>query len=257
MRILVVNPFGGTEAFGRENLERVARPDTEFDIVNISQVFPLKNNQWLYFRYGCMDGTIDHAIRAEREGYDAVFISCMLDIALYECRELVNIPVTGALESAALLAYSMSGGKYSILAVSYEDGQMMKMVLDIYGLSGKLASIRSFDIDADDLYLDRTPPDRIIERVVQTARECVQQDHAEVLIPGCTLASSVLTKYVDNVEKTVGAPVVDGMLTGFKMAEMMVDLQKAGMPPVSRRGYFEMPPRDQYNKLRDFLGKPR
>ena len=36
MRILVVNPFGGTEAFGRENLARVARSDTEFDVVNYS-----------------------------------------------------------------------------------------------------------------------------------------------------------------------------------------------------------------------------
>ena len=59
MRILVVNPFGATEAYGQENLARTARPDTEFDIVNIADVYPLKNNQWLYFRYMCTDGTLE------------------------------------------------------------------------------------------------------------------------------------------------------------------------------------------------------
>jgi hypothetical protein len=59
MRILVVNPFGATEAYGQENLARIARPDTEFDIVNIADVYPLKNNEWLYFRYMCTDGTLE------------------------------------------------------------------------------------------------------------------------------------------------------------------------------------------------------
>lgn len=257
MRILVVNPFGGTEVFGRENLNQVARPDTEFDIVNISDVYPLHNNQWLYFRYACTDGTIDRVLLAEEQGYDAVFISCMLDIGLYECRELVNIPVTGTLESSVLMAHNMSYGKYSILSVDYQDGQMMRMVLDMYGLSGKLASIRPFDIDADDLYPDRTPPDRVIERILQTARLCVEVDNADVLIPGCTLASSVLTKFLDDPVETLGVPVIDGMVTGFKMAEMMADLHRAGVPIISRRGFFEKPPVDQFNLLRDFLHKPR
>ena len=256
MRILVVNPFGGTEVFGRENLERVARPDTQFDIVNIADVYPLHNNQWLYFRHMCADGTIDRVLWAEKQGYDAVFISCMLDIGMYECRELVDIPVTGTLESSVLMAYAM-GRKYSILSVDYQDGQMMKMVLDMYGLSGKLASIRPFDIDADDLYPDRTPPDQVVEQIVRAARRCVEQDGAEVLIPGCTLAGSVLTKFLADPQNSLGAPMVDGMLTGFKMAEMMADLHKAGVPTVSRRGYFEKPPVDQFNLLRDTLHKPR
>jgi hypothetical protein len=41
MRILVVNPFGDTEFYGKENLARIARPDTEFDVVNISEMYPL------------------------------------------------------------------------------------------------------------------------------------------------------------------------------------------------------------------------
>ena len=133
---------------------------------------------------------------------------------------------------------------------------MMRMVLDMYGLSGKLASIRPFNIDANDLYPDRTPPTRVIEQIIQTARQCVEEDQAEVLIPGCTLASSVLTKYLDDPVKTFGVPVIDGMITGFKMAEMMADMRKAGAPIISRKGFFEKPPVDQFNLLRNFLHKP-
>ena len=59
MRILVVNPFGDTEFYGQENLARIARPDTEFEMVNIADMYPLRNNQWLYFRYMCTDATLE------------------------------------------------------------------------------------------------------------------------------------------------------------------------------------------------------
>ena len=254
MRILVINPFGGTEVFGRDNLARVARPDTEFEIVNIGEQYPLTNNQWLYFRHECINYTIERALQAEREGYDAVFLSCQLDVGLYECRQLLSIPVTGTLEAAALLAYQM-GRSFSLLSVDYQNGQIQKMLLDLYGLSGKLASVRPFDIDANDLYPDRTPPTDVIAKVVATARRCVEEDGAEALIPGCTLAGSVLTHQGAEAMREAGAPIIDGMLAGFKQAEMWADLARAGLPPVSRRGFFEQPPASEYDRLRRTIGK--
>ena len=94
MKILVVNPFGDTEFHGEENLSRIARDDTEFEMVNIADMYPLRNNQWLYFRYMCTDGTLEKVMWAEKQGYDAVFLSCNLDIGLHEARQLVDIPVT-------------------------------------------------------------------------------------------------------------------------------------------------------------------
>ena len=107
MRIRVINPFGGTEFRGRENLERIRRSGTEFDMVNIADAYPLKNNQFLYFRHKCTDATLEQVTQAEKDGCHAVFISCNLDIGLYEARSLVDIPVTATLESAALMAYAM------------------------------------------------------------------------------------------------------------------------------------------------------
>ena len=255
MKILVVNPFGDTEFHGEENLRRIARSDTEFDIVNISDMYPLRNNQWLYFRYMCTDGTLEKVMWAEKQGYDAVFISCNLDIGLYEARQLVDIPVTATLESAALVAHMM-GASYSLVTVDRQNGKIQEMLLNTYVLSQHFVSQRPFDIDANDLYPDQTPPGEVIEAVLDAARACVQEDGAEVVIPGCTLAGSILTHDVPDVESVIGAPVLDGMVTGFKTAEMMADLRAAGVPTVSRRGWFERPLEKDFTALRSFLGRP-
>ena len=174
MRILVVNPFGDTEFHGRENLARIARDDTDFEMVNISEWYPLRNNQWLYFRYMCTDGTLERVMQAEKDGYDAVFISCNLDIGLHEARQLVDIPVTATLESAALVAHMM-GASYSLVTVDHQNGKIQEMLLNNYGLHEHFASQRPFDIDANDLYPDQTPPPgEVIEAVVGAARACVE-----------------------------------------------------------------------------------
>ena len=152
MKILVVNPFGDTEFYGRDNLARIARPDTEFDVVGIGDMYPLRNNQWLYFRYMCTDGTLETDMKAEKQVYDAVFISSNLDIGLYEARQLVDIPVTATLESAALVAHMM-GSTYSLVTVGYQNGKIQESLVRTYGLHEPFASQRPFDIDANDLHL--------------------------------------------------------------------------------------------------------
>ncbi len=255
MRICVINPFAGTEHYGRENLETVAAPGTTFDMVNIADRYPLTNNQWLYFKHSCTGPTIDRAIQAEREGYDAVLISCNLDIGLYECRQMCTIPITSALESAALAAHMMCR-RFSLLSVDDQNGQIQKMLLEQYQLATGLVSVRSFGIDANDLYLERTCADEITEKVLTVARRCLELDGAECLIAGCTLAGSVLSKISRGNPEFMPAPIIDGMVYGLKLAEMMVSLGRAGMPPVSRIGVYEQPPLEDLRKVRHSQGQP-
>ncbi len=256
MRILVVNPFGGTEFRGCENLDRIKRPDTRFDMVNIAEDYPLKNNQWLYFKYACTGPTLEKVMWAEQEGYDGVFISCQLDIGLYEARTLVDIPVTGTLESAALLAYSM-GKHFTLLSVDYQNGQIQRDLLRVYGLDQNLVSIIPIHIDANDLYPERTSEDSVFAQVVEAARVARERDGAELVIPGCTLFGSLLSHRKAAFESAVGIPSVDGMTAGFKLAEMRAELNKLGaLPAVSRAGYFMKPPRGDWQTLRRFNNKP-
>ena len=146
------------------------------------------------------------------------------------------------------------GTRFSLVTVDDQNGRIQRMILRQYGLDGKLASCRPIDIDANDLYPEKTPEDTILEKAVEAARLCVKQDGAEVVIPGCTLIGSVLTHHVKHPHDVIGAPVLDGMVTGFKMAEMMADLHKlAGISPVSRAGFFRLPPRADFETLREFL----
>jgi allantoin racemase len=249
-KILVINPFGGTEFRGRSNLERIKRPDTEFEMVNIGESYPLRNNQWLYFKYSCTDPTLEKVLWAERNGYDGVFISCQLDIGLYEARTLVEIPVTGTLESAALMAYTM-GKHFSLLSVDYQNGEIQRDLLKVYGLDTNLSSIIPIHIDANDLYPERTSEAAVFERVVTAAKTARERDGAEMVIPGCTLFGSLLTHHKDRLEKEVGIPSVDGMVAGFKLAEMRAELFRLGaMPSVSRAGYFTKPPGEDWKTLR-------
>ena len=64
-----------------------------------------------------------------------------------------------------------------------------------------------------------------------------------------------MTHDVPDVEKVIGAPVIDGMVAGFKLAEMMGDLKLLDIPIISRRGWFEKPPKSDINTLRSFLGR--
>lgn len=254
MRIRVVNPFKGTEARGRENLERIRRPDTQFDTVDIGESYPLRNNQFLYFRQQCTGPTLERVMEAERDGCDAVFISCNLDIGLYEARSLVDIPVTATLESAALVAHMMAA-RYSLVTVDYQNGMIQRMMLRQYGLDGRLASHRPIGIDANDLYPDRTPADEVFRVAVDVARRCVEQDGAELIIAGCTHIGSVLTSRMDESLAAIGVPVLDGMVTGFKMAEMMADVHRlTGLPAASRLGYFQHPPEGDFRALRGRRG---
>jgi len=250
VRIRVVNPFRGNEARGRENLERIRRPDTEFDVVDIGDSYPLANNQFLYFRQQCTAPTLERVMQAERDGCDAVFISCNLDIGLYEARSLVDIPVTATLESAALVAHMMAA-RYSLITVDHQNGMIQRMMLRQYGLDGRLASHRPIGIDANDLYPDRTPEEDVFRVAVDVARRCVEEDGAELIIAGCTHIGSVLSSRMDRTLAAIGVPVLDGMVTGFKMAEMMADACRlTGLPGASRAGYFRHPPEGDFQALR-------
>ena len=116
MKIFVVCPFGSTEPHGRENLEKIARPGTEFDYECIKDVFPLPYNTFPYNMLKCINAAVERVILAEQQGYDAIVNSCVSDPGLFEMRSVVDVPVTGCFESATHLAATM-GARWSVITV--------------------------------------------------------------------------------------------------------------------------------------------
>jgi len=255
MKILVLAPFGKTEPFGREHLEKVARPDTEFDYECLEDAYPLSHNCSFYLMLKSANAAVERVIKAEKQGYDAVVLSCIVDPGLYESRTMVDIPVTGAFESAAHLACIM-GKRFSVITTdALAVGDTDPRLIDVYGLRAKVASVRWLGIDVPELYPEVTPPETVANRLVEVGKQCVEEDQAEVIVPGCTIIGSIFTEIIkkDPME-VIGAPVVDPMIAAFKQAEMMVDLCKlAGWRAVSRTGIWRKPRMDDIKQLRKFM----
>jgi allantoin racemase len=255
MKILVLTPFGATEPGGEENLKAVARPDTEFSLESIAEVFPLPYTTYRYNAMKSVDGAVERIIRAEQEGFDAVVISCTFDPGLFEARGIVDIPVMGVMEASGMMAMMM-GQMFSIVGPDQVATSVLRRTIDTYGFSQRCASVRHIDIVACNLYPDKTPTEEVLRRLVEVGRKCVE-DGAEVLIPGCSIIGSLYTSAFgkDPVE-VIGVPVLDPQIAAFKMAEMMVDMrQKAGYPAVSRIGMWKKQPEKEYREIRRWLSE--
>jgi allantoin racemase len=255
MRVLVLKPYAGRTR-EREHCQSVARPGTIVEFANLEGKFPIPHVHHRYVRYQAVDETLEHVLRAEQEGYDGVCIACGLDPGLLEARELVDIPVTGTFEAAGHVAATM-GHKFSVVTtVSYAVPQMQELALQ-YGFGHKLASVRTLNIPGRKLYVDVTSPESVVQRINAVARQCVEEDGAEVIVLTATLAGTMFTEHTKSPITEVGAPLVDAMLVAFKQCEMMVDLkQLAGIPPVSRVNAFRSPYEPEYRRMREFLGRP-
>jgi allantoin racemase len=236
----VLNPFGGTTR-ELENCRAVAGPNTEVDFANLAAVYPLNHVNHRIYRTKAAEMAAIRIVEAEREGYDAVVISCGADPGLQEARGLVDIPVVGALEATVHYA-AMIAHRFSIIVVTDSIISTFRDLVTLYGLAPKLASVRPIGYRPPLLYPEVTPPDRILDQVLQVSQRCVEEDQAEAIVMGGTLFSAFFTQKYDDASAAIGVPVLDPTIIAFKTAEMMVDLRRlAGIPAVSRKGTHERP----------------
>lgn len=161
---------------------------------------------------------------APKEGFDAVVIGNALDFGLREARSVVDIPVAGVTEGALYLASSL-GKNYSFVVVHNQTGQFLADLIKQYGMTDRLASIADMGVPLAEVAAVYQNTDRLINLFAETARRTIQNDHAEVVVAGCTILSSLLT--MKNIHDVDGVPIVDPVWAGIKMAEILVDLKRA------------------------------
>lgn len=246
MKILVLNPFAGV-TLEAEHCRQVARPGTELVFENISDVYPLTYVTYIYYRHHCAAAVVERVLRAQDEGYDAVFICCCYDPGLAEAREVADIVVTGAFESGVHYVNQISQ-RYSVIATEPKTVHCYRELAQLYGTDSKLASVRHINLSARESYAHRTDPAVMIERTLKVAQRCIEDDGAEAIIMGCTLQSCPLT--VGKHGELQGAPIIDPVLIGFKQTEFLVEARQAGLPIISRYGTWQKPPADEIAQLR-------
>ena len=106
---------------------------------------------------------------AEAAGHDAVVIAAFGDPGLQALREVLPMPVTGLTE-AALMSACLLGQRFSIIAISTRIRAWYRECVEVHGLLGRLASIRSLARQVRDLL-----PVPVVDGVSSAVR------HAETL----------------------------------------------------------------------------
>lgn len=186
------------------------------------------------------------AVSAEKDGFDAILITCFGDPMLHQIRQAVNIPVV-SIGEAALLTASMMGHKFGLAHVSEYNIIEARHKIHQYGLTDRLANIRSINETSEQQGGAIFNAVHAIESFKKVGRELIK-DGAEVLIPACGLMSPSLRlapgmeeEYPDGFTSLDGVPILDVMSCGIKMAETLFALKNCGSSWISRKNLYARP----------------
>jgi allantoin racemase len=166
---------------------------------------------------------VQKTVWAEQNGYDAVIQSNNYEHGVEAARLAVRIPVLGLCRTAMHVAANLSD---RIGVTVPLDGYFVlaRHLLDLYGLNHYVSGMRSLGFD--DVPLPEQIPairPKMFERTVEVMRALVKDTGAECIVP---LGGAVIPSIVDpeELQKAVGAPVLNPRAIGIQTAEMYVNL---------------------------------
>jgi len=179
------------------------------------------------------------AYRAGKKGYDGIVIGCTHDPGLIEARSVIDVPITGVTESSALIACSL-GKRFSLICLHEAAAAIIGEKIRRYGLADRLASIRIAGFSSEEALNSIANPQELTSRLTtEIANRAIREDKAEVIIPGCTILSNILTHC--QIYEIDGVPLIDPVWAGIKMAETLVDLKDSFGVGVCRRSIYAAP----------------
>lgn len=182
---------------------------------------------------------VENCIRAEREGYDAVAMSCFADPGLELVRSLVDIPVVSSLETALLVSCTV-GRRPGLLALDGANVRILEPLVAAYGFCERVAGIHELRPPLTELELDKgfKGSAELVERFRENARRLIAQG-ADVLIPAEGVLNTLMVR--NELTEVDGVPVMDSYGAVLAMAEMLVQMQQRTGLRVSRSGAYAKP----------------
>jgi allantoin racemase len=216
MRIFVINPNTSESMTGhiRRELEKIKRPDTELTVVNPAHGPVSIESE--YDRAQAVPPMLELVYQANQEGYDAILLACFSDPGIDAAREVSEIPVVG-IEEATLHVAAMLGHKFAMATAFPRHIPTRELHIRKLGMEHVYAT--TFAIEMTVLEMD-ADPQQAKARILELAREAVEEHGAEVLVLGC----AGLTGYAKDIEQALGTIVLDPTSVAFKVAETMAEL---------------------------------
>lgn len=226
----------------KERLLELAEPSTIVDVApRDPEAVPLPHLEYEFYEHLSIRSTIRTAVKAEKDGYDALVIGCFYDPGLREARELVKMPVVGVCEASLHVASMITAGKFSVLVGRRKWIPKMSDNARNYGFESRIASWRVLGLTVPDMR-DREKTQAVILR---EARNAVEEDLAECVVLGCTGMAGQAKK----AQEELGVPVLDPVLMGLKVAELRAMLWKRFGISHSKIGGYEAPPLEELEPI--------
>ncbi len=228
----------------KKHAKKILRPDTEVswhgqlkgtypgnypgDDIGYGYLYGMHGNQW-----------VAAGLTAEREKYDAYALCTLPNPMLREVRSLISIPAIGLGETTFQIATTL-GQRFGILLFINRMIPLYRSQIEAYGLSSRLAAIRASGLTFKDVLGGYSDPKAVIEKFQESARAMIRDDGADVIIPGEVPLSMLLAQ--NGINRVDDVPIMDTLACSLKMAELMVDLQRATGIKHSRHGFFNSVP---------------
>lgn len=189
MKLLVIIPII-TKEFIKDPGKRVGayvRPETKVDFANID--YGPASIESRYDHDMAAPFVVKKAEEAEKNGYDAIVVSCMMDPGVEAAKQAVNIPVVGSGEAGRQVA----------------------------GLLGKnVKTVHARPLTVLQLIED---PEKAFECLLINGKKAIE-DGADVLILGCT----GLTGLAKRLQNELKVPILEGEGLALNLAQTMVDI---------------------------------
>lgn len=158
---------------------------------------------------------VEMAMRAEKNGYDAVVLYCFSDPALEACRQAVSIPVVGAGQTACLM---IPQAGYQGCVLTADAGRIPEKLaaLSRTGLDeGRVLGFEGVLVEGLDVVRDR---ELVLDRLTEAGRSVLGRTGGQVLVLGCLIFLGMGLE----LEQRLQVPVLDAAALSVGMAELLV-----------------------------------
>ena len=174
---------------------------------------------------------------------------------LREARSIVDIPVIGMGETCCHLA-TMFGQRFAIILFIDRMIPMYQEQVRNYGLTDRCAGVVASGLRFADVLPAYQNPGPLIEKFQEVARRVIRETGADVIIPGEVPLNLLMAR--NGINRVDDVPIIDGLASTMKMAELMVDLQRATGIKHSRHGWFNsVPSAERVDEVGKFYGVDR
>jgi allantoin racemase len=159
---------------------------------------------------------------AESDGYDAVCSFSTSDSGVRALRSRLKIPVVGAAQAAFSLALQL-GHRFSVITTWEPWRRDLIEVVARYGLTDRLASVRTLHVPPDTHELLSGKEDFIFGELERISRAALKEDGADVIVIGST------TMYQSHAHLVTAlpCPVINPGTAAYKACETLIDLKLA------------------------------